>query len=187
MNFYQFNNPSLKHVGLTRLSNCCSVAKSCPTLCHPQGLQHTRLLRPPLSPRVCSHSCPLSQWCCLTHPLPLPPPLAFNLSQHQSLSNESHQVAEVLELQHQSFQYSRLISFRIDWFDLLAVQGTLKILSSTTIQKHQFFGSQPFLWSSSHISHYCWKNHRFHYMDLCWQSDICAFVTCCLVCYSLNS
>ena len=38
-----------------------------------------------------------------------------------------HQVAQVLELQlqHQSFQYSGLISFRMDWFDLLAVQGTL--------------------------------------------------------------
>ena len=41
-------------------------------------------------------------------------------------------------------EYSGLISFRIDWFDL-SVQGTLKSLfSSTTIQKHQFFGAQPF-------------------------------------------
>ena len=50
-----------------------------------------------------------------------------------------------------SNEYSRLISFRIDWFDLLAVQGTLKVFSSTTISKHQFFGTQPFLWSNSHI------------------------------------
>ena len=40
-----------------------------------------------------------------------------------------------------SNEYSRLISFRIDWFDLLAVQGTLKSLSSTTVQKHHFFGT----------------------------------------------
>ena len=40
----------------------CSVAKSDPTL-RPHGLQHTRLLWPPLSPRVCSNSCPLSWWC----------------------------------------------------------------------------------------------------------------------------
>ena len=39
-------------------------------------------------------------------------------------------------------EYSGLISFRMDWLDLLAVPGTLKSLSNTTIQKHQFFGTQ---------------------------------------------
>ena len=69
-----------------------------------------------------------------SHSLSSPSPPAFNLSQHQSLFqwiSSSHQVAKVLELQlqHQSFnEYSGLISFRIDWFDLLAVQGTLKSL-----------------------------------------------------------
>ena len=47
-----------------------------------------------------------------------------------------------------SNEYSGLISFRIDWFDLLAVQGTLRIFSSTTIWKHQFFSV---LESKSHI------------------------------------
>ena len=50
-----------------------------------------------------------------------------------------------------SNEYSGLISFRIDWFELLAVQGTLKSLLLTTVQKHQFFGAQPSLWSNSHI------------------------------------
>ena len=49
-------------------------------------------------------------------------------------------------------EYSRLISFRIDWFEFPAVQGTLRSLSNTTVQKHQFFGTQPSLWSNSHIS-----------------------------------
>ena len=50
-----------------------------------------------------------------------------------------------------SNEYLRLISFRMDWFDLLAVQGTLKIVfSNTTVQKHQFFHAQPSLWSNSH-------------------------------------
>ena len=44
-----------------------------------------------------------------------------------------------------------LISFRIDWFDLLAVQGTLKSLFNTTIRKHQFFSTQPSLRSDFHI------------------------------------
>ena len=50
-----------------------------------------------------------------------------------------------------SNEYSGLISFRIDWFNLLAVQGTLKSLLQTTVQKYQFFGTQLSLWSSSHI------------------------------------
>ena len=41
-----------------------------------------------------------------------------------------------------SNEYSGLISFRMDWLDLLAVQGTLKSLSNTTVQKHQFFSAQ---------------------------------------------
>ena len=52
-----------------------------------------------------------------------------------------------------SNEYSGLISFRIHWFDLFAVQGTLKKkVLSKTIQKHQFFGAQPSLWSNSHIT-----------------------------------
>ena len=50
-----------------------------------------------------------------------------------------------------SSEYSGLISFRIDWFDFLAVQGILKLFSSTRMRKHQFFGTQPSLWSNSHV------------------------------------
>ena len=50
-----------------------------------------------------------------------------------------------------SNEYSGLISIRIDWFDPLAVQGTLKVFSNTAVQKHQFFGTQLSLWSNSHI------------------------------------
>ena len=50
-----------------------------------------------------------------------------------------------------SNEYSGLISFRINWFDLLAVQETLKIFYSLTVLKHQFFSAQPSLWFSSHI------------------------------------
>ena len=69
-----------------------------------------------------------------SHPLSSPSPLALNISQHQSLFqwvSSLHHVAKVLEfqLQHQSFhEYPKLISFRIDWLDLIAVQGTLKSL-----------------------------------------------------------
>ena len=51
-----------------------------------------------------------------------------------------------------SSECSGLISFRMDWFDILVVQGTLlAIFSSTTVQKQQFFRTQPSLWPSSHI------------------------------------
>ena len=69
-----------------------------------------------------------------SHPLPSPSPPAPNPSQHQGLLqwvSSLHQVAKVWELQlkHQSFQWKpELISYRMDWLDLLAVQGTLKSL-----------------------------------------------------------
>ena len=50
-----------------------------------------------------------------------------------------------------SSEYSGLISFRIDWFDLLQFKGLSRVFSSITILKHQFFGAQPSLWSNSHI------------------------------------
>ena len=69
-----------------------------------------------------------------SHPLLPPSPPALNPSQHWSLFqwvNSSHEVAKVLDfqLQHQSFQWTPgLISFRMDWLDLLAIQRTLKSL-----------------------------------------------------------
>ena len=85
-----------------------------------------------------------------SHPLSSPSPPAPNPSQHEGLFqwvNSSHEVAKVLEfkLQHQSFQWTLgLISFRMDWLDLLAVQGTLKSLlqhhgSKASIFRHSAF------------------------------------------------
>ena len=96
-------------------------------------LQHTRLPCLPSTPRACSNSMSIESVMPSNHLiLSSPSPPAFNLSQHQGLfqwAGSSHQVAKVLELQHQSFWWiSVLKSFRIDWFGLLAVQGTLKSL-----------------------------------------------------------
>ena len=75
----------------------------------PHGLQHIRLPCPSPSPGASSNSCPLCREC---HPtissLLSPSPLTFNLAQHQGLFqwvDSAHQVAKVLELQHQSFQW----------------------------------------------------------------------------------
>ena len=85
-----------------------------------------------------------------SHSLSPPSPPAVNLSQHQGLFqwiSSSQQLAKVLELQlniSPSNEYSGLISFRIDWFDLLAVQGTLK--SYLLLQWITFCQNSP-LWS----------------------------------------
>ena len=75
-----------------------------------------------------------------------------------------------------SNEYSGLISFKIDWFDLLAVQRTLKSLlqhrsSKASIIQHSAF----FIVQLSHPYMTTGKNHSFDYMNLCWQSDASAF------------
>ena len=50
-----------------------------------------------------------------------------------------------------SNEYSGLTSFRLDWLDLLAVKGLLRVFSITTGRRHQFFGTWPSLWSNPHI------------------------------------
>ena len=54
-----------------------------------------------------------------------------------------------------SNEYPGLISFRTNRFDLLAVKGLSRVFSSTIVQKHQFFGAQLSLWSSSQCLNYC--------------------------------
>ena len=75
-----------------------------------------------------------------------------------------------------SNEYSGLVSFRIDWFDFLAVQGTLKSLlqhhsSKSSVLQCSFFFYCPALTSL----HDHWKNHSFDYTDLCKQSTVSVF------------
>ena len=145
-------------------SSSISVTQSCLTLCNPMGCSTPGFLV--LSPRACSNSRLFSQWC---HPtisssvVPLSSPLqSFPAS--GSFQMSPHQVAKVLELSISlSNEYSGLISFRIDWFDLLAVQGTLKSLlqhhssKASILRCLAFFTVQPTLTSI----HDYWKNHSF--------------------------
>ena len=142
----------------------CSVMSDSLQLC---GQQRTSLPCPSLSCRVCSNSCPLSQWC---HPtIASSVTLISSCLQSFPASGSfqwvdfSHLVSKVLELQlqHQSFQWiSGLISFRIDWFDLFCSPRTLKSLlqhhsSKPSILWHSAFFHGPFLTSI----HDYWKNH----------------------------
>ena len=120
----------------------------------PHGLQHTRPPCPSPTPRVYSNSCHwVGDAIQPSHPLLSPSPPAFSLSQHQGLVqsvSSSHQVAKVLEFSFSispSNECSGLICFRMDWLDLLAVQGTQE--SSPTPQFKSI--SFQFTWSQIQV------------------------------------
>ena len=117
----------------------------------PHEPQHARPPCPSPTPTVPSNSCLLSQWCHLTISSSV---VLFSsclqISQHQGLFNES--VLHIKWPKDWSFsfsispfnEYSRLISFKMDWLDLLTVQGTLKSLlqhhsSKVSILQHSAF------------------------------------------------
>ena len=112
---------------------CCSVAQPCLILPF-HGLQHISLPCPSPSPRAYSNSCPLTQW---RHPNISSSVISFSsclqpFPASWFFSNESALCIRWPTYWNFSFsispsnEYSWLISFRMDWFDLLAVQGTLK-------------------------------------------------------------
>ena len=129
-------------------SCCCSGPQSRLTLGYLHGLQHTRLLGLSPSPGVCPNSCPLSQWYFPTiSSSVIPFSSCLQSFQHQGLFQWGHQVAKVWSFSFSispSNGYSGLISFRIDLFDLLTVQRTLKSLlhhhsSEASILRHSAF------------------------------------------------
>ena len=125
--------------------HCCySVTQSCPvqfssqlcTTLRPHGLQHARPLCPLPTHRVYSNSCPLSWWCHPTISSSVIPFSSFLQSFPASGSFPNESALHIRWPEYWSFsfnispsnEYSGLISFRMDWLDLLAVQGTLKSL-----------------------------------------------------------
>ena len=132
----------------------------------PHGLQHTRLPCPSPTLKAFSNLCPLSRWC---HPTISSPVVPFSCPQSfpaSVFSSESALHIRWPEYWGFSFsispsnEYSGLVSFRIDWFDLLAVQGILKSFSTTTIWKHEFFGAQPSIWFNWNIQ--TWLLERWY-------------------------
>ena len=116
----------------------------------PHELQHARPPCPSSAPGVHPDSSSSSQWC---HPAISSSVVPFS-SCPQSLpasvfSNES--TLRIRWPKYWSFSFSTipskvipgLISFRMDWLDLLAVKGLSRVFSNTTVQKHQFFSAQP--------------------------------------------
>ena len=121
----------------------------------PHGLQHARLPCPSPTPRAYSNSCPSSQWC---HPTISPSVVPFSSRLQSFPASGSFQMSQFFTsggqnigvsasnqwIPENSNEFSGLISFRMDWLDLFAVQGTLKSLlqhhsSKASILQHSAF------------------------------------------------
>ena len=127
-----------------------SVTQLCPALCNPMDCSTPDLpVYHQLPELTQTHVHWVGDAIQPSHPLSFPSPPAFNLSQHQGLFkwvSSSHQVAKYWSFSFiisPSNEYSGLISFRLDWLDLLAVQGTLKSL----LQHHS--SKVSILWCSA--------------------------------------
>ena len=136
------------------------VTQSCLTL-WTHGLSQARIPCPSPTPGACSNSCPSSQWC---HPTISSSVVPFSSHLQSFPASGSFQMNQFFTSWPKywtfsfsispSNEYSRLISFRIDWFDLLAVQGTIKSLlqhhnsKASVLQCWELMLSN---WSNSHI------------------------------------
>ena len=123
----------------------------------PRRLQHTSLSCPSPSPRVCSNSCQLSQWCYPTIsssivpfscPQSFPTSGAFPMSQLFTLGGQigASDSVSVLPMNIQGWFPLGLTG----WISLQS-RGLSKVFSNTAIRKPHFFHTQPSLWSNSHI------------------------------------
>ena len=127
----------------------------------PHGLQLTRIPCPSPTPGPCSNLCPLSHWCHLAifssvdpfaYLQSFPASGSFPMSQFFASGGWSIRASASISVLPMNIE---------DWFPLgltgwisLQSKGLSKVFSSTTVQKHQFFGAQLSLWSNSHI--YTW-------------------------------
>ena len=150
----------------------------------PQGLQHATLLYPPLSPGVCSNSCPLSWWCYLTISSSV---TSFSSSCPQTFpASESFPVSQLFASRGRSIRAlassSVLPMYIQGWFPL----GLTVLIFLLSMDSQESSPASQFerIYSSGFRLLYCptltsvhnyWKNNSFDYMDLCWQSDVFAF------------
>ena len=153
---------------LSLLREFSSVTQSCPIL-WPRGLQDDRIPCPPTAPEACSNSCPSSWWCHPTISSSLVPfsscfqsfpalgpfPMSqFFIPGGQNIGCFSFSISP-------SNEYSELISIRIDWFDLLALQGTLWSLLQQQSRSINYLALTHMYDPTLTWIHDYWKNHSF--------------------------
>ena len=156
--------------GLISSVQFSSVAQSCLTLCDPMDCSTPGLPVPHQLPGF-TQTHPLSLWCHPTisssvihfssHPLSFPVSGSFPLSRLFTSGVQrigASALASVLPMNIQG-------QFPLGLTGLISLlsKGLSRVFSNTTVQKHQFFGSQPSLWSSSDIHTWLLKNHSFDY------------------------
>ena len=144
------------------------------------GLLHTRLPCPSPSPRACSNSCPLRQWC---HPTISSSVVLFSPCFPSFPASGSFLMSRLFASGGRNIGASALASLLLmnvqdcfplgltGWISLLSKRLS-RVFSNTTVQKHPFFSTQHSLWSNSQSIHDYWESHSFDWMDLCWQSDV---------------
>ena len=129
------------------------------TSLRPHGLQHARPPCPSPSPRVCTNSCPLSQWC---HPTISSSVTPFSSRLQSFPESGSFPMSQPFASGGQSIGASALVVvlsrkiqglYPLGLTGLISLQskGLSRVFSSSTVQKHQFFSVQPSLWYHSHI------------------------------------
>ena len=137
----------------------------------PHGLQHASVPCPSPTPGAYSKSCPLRQWCQPTISSSVVP---FSSSLQPFPASGSFPVSRFFPSGAQRIGVSALasvISMNIQgWYHLrltglisLLSKGLSGVFSSTTVQRHPFFGSLPSLWSSSHIHMWPWEDRSLVY------------------------
>ena len=161
----------------------CHVVVQSPSCVLSHGPQHARTSCPSPSPEVCSSSCLLHRWCHLAisssdtlfsfSPQSFLAPGIFPTSRLFTSGNQNTGALTSALVLPKSIQ--GWFPLRLSGFISLLSKGLSGVFSSTTVWRHQFFGTLPSLWSSSHNCTWHWKDHSLDYMDICQQSNVSAF------------
>ena len=178
-----YTHDSLLYIDNSVKLYCCTVTQSCPTLCNPMDYSTQASLSLTISwslPKIMSIASVMpSIHLILWNPLLLLPLIFPSI---KDFSNKS--AAHIRWPKYWSFSFSSspsneylgLISFKIHWFDPLAVEGTLKSLLQHHSSKASVLRCSAFFYCLALTSvHDYRKNHSFDSVDLCWQSDVFAF------------
>ena len=154
-------------VNSTSISCCWSIAKSCPTPCNPNELQHTRFPCPSPTPGACSNSCPLSQWC---HPTISSSVVSFFRLQSFRTS-ASFQMSQCFTSGGQSIRASALASvlpmniqdwFPLGWTGAWSPCSPRDSQESFPMPQFKSINSLDCLYDPTLTSiHDYWKNHGF--------------------------
>ena len=145
---------------------CCSVSQSDPTLFNPMDCSTPGFPYPSPSPRACSSSCPSSWWC---HPTISSSVVPFPSCLQSFPASGSFPLSQFFRSGDQSIGVSASVSVPpmniLDWFPFrwtgwisLQSKGLSRVFSNTSVQKHQFSGVQPSLWSNSHTHTWLQEN-----------------------------